>query len=239
MKSIRSFLYKRELRGVRAGKRAKRSYAQCGEDLIIDFLLDTIGIRFPSYLDLGAHHPSYLNNTYIFYQRGCKGINVEANPNLMPKFFQARKRDVNLNIGITDLNNKGILDFYVMTAPTMSTFSENEARRLESESSIRISKIIKIPTITLVDLVNKYANGTFPDILTCDLEGLDEMVIESLKAFQQPQLPKVICLETATFREHGFGSKKVALIEKVCAMGYTVHADTFINTIFCRKDIVN
>ncbi|MBI3382849.1 MAG: FkbM family methyltransferase [Aquabacterium sp.] len=239
MNNIRSALYKYERRGVLAGKRAKKSYAQCGEDLIIDFVLNAIGIQFPSYLDLGAHHPSYLNNTYIFYQRGCRGINVEANPNLMPDFFQKRKRDVNLNIGITDTPGNEALDFYIMTAPTMSTFSEAEARRLERESSIRISQVIKIPTVTLVDLVHQHAGDTFPDILTCDLEGLDEMVIESLKAFKQPQLPKIICLETATFREHGFGSKKTPLIEKVCAMGYTVHADTFINTIFCRQDVVN
>lgn len=203
----------------------------------MDFLLNVYGIRFPSYLDLGAHHPTYLNNTYIFYQRGCRGINVEANPHLMAAFQKRRSRDTNLNIGIANGNHEQGLDFYVMNASTMSTFSEEEAKRLEKESSLRISQVLKIPTINLKSLINKYSKDVFPDILTCDLEGLDDMIVDDLQSFEKCQLPKVICLETVTYQEVGFGSKKNGLIEKTRALGYTVHADTFINTIFARSDL--
>ena len=45
---------------------SRRSYAQCGEDLIIDFLFATLKVPKVRYLDLGAHHPTYFSNTYFF-----------------------------------------------------------------------------------------------------------------------------------------------------------------------------
>lgn len=236
MRNLTHILYKRKKKAILAGKSARQSYAQCGEDLIMDFLLQANGIEFPSYLDLGAHHPSYLSNTYTFYQRGCRGVNVEANPQLMPPFLKTRNRDINLNVGITDTRSADGLDFYIMTAPTMSTFSKAEAERVQAESSIRISEVARIPTLTLQDLIDTHCQGRFPDILTCDIEGLDDLVIDSLHSFTANVLPKVICLETATFQEVGFGRKKTALIDKTRALGYEIFADTFINTIFRHAD---
>ncbi|MFM6249337.1 MAG: hypothetical protein ACKPEQ_09345, partial [Dolichospermum sp.] len=56
------------------------SYSQCGEDLIINFIFNNLGIINPSYLDIGAHHPTYLSNTYSFYRKGCQGVCVEPDP---------------------------------------------------------------------------------------------------------------------------------------------------------------
>ncbi len=39
----------------------KISYAQCGEDLIVSGLFQTLGISQPTYLDLGAHHPTLVS----------------------------------------------------------------------------------------------------------------------------------------------------------------------------------
>ena len=65
----------------------KKSYAQNGEDLIIDFAFrEVFKINQPSYLDIGAHHPFCFSNTQLFYERGSQGINVEANP-FLHKFF--------------------------------------------------------------------------------------------------------------------------------------------------------
>ncbi len=60
----------------------KISYSQCGEDIIVDYIFKAIGINKPSYIDIGAHDPHYLNNTYIFSKKGCKGINIEPDPYL-------------------------------------------------------------------------------------------------------------------------------------------------------------
>ena len=63
-------------------KNYSKSYAQCAEDLIIRFAFDQMGIRKPVYLDIGAHDPIFLSNTYLFYKKGSRGVCVEPNPML-------------------------------------------------------------------------------------------------------------------------------------------------------------
>ncbi len=48
----------------------EKSYSQCGEDLIVKFILrDVMGEkRNISYMDIGANHPIRLSNTYLFYK---------------------------------------------------------------------------------------------------------------------------------------------------------------------------
>ncbi len=58
------------------------THAQHGDDIIIRAVFDNLGIDNPSYLDIGAHHPTNISNTKLFYDAGSRGINVEANPNL-------------------------------------------------------------------------------------------------------------------------------------------------------------
>src|SRR5688572_17355247 len=79
----------------------KISYSQSGEDLIIKYIFDNLGISQPSYFDIGAHHPFFLSNTALFYSLGCRGINVEPDPSLFTPFKDKRKEDINLNIGIS------------------------------------------------------------------------------------------------------------------------------------------
>ena len=83
-----------------AGPHYKKSYSQCGEDLIVQFVFETMNVARPTYLDIGAHHPTLLNNTYIFYQAGARGVNVEPDPALISRFNRVRPADVNLNCGI-------------------------------------------------------------------------------------------------------------------------------------------
>jgi hypothetical protein len=100
----------------------KVSYAQCGEDLIIQCIFNLRGIDKPSYIDIGANHPFFISNTRLFYEKGCRGINIEANPDLLGDFMKYRPRDINLNVGIYE--NEAELDFYIMKDNTLSTFSK-------------------------------------------------------------------------------------------------------------------
>lgn len=224
------------------GLRPHRSYSQCGEDLIVKFLFRTQGIAQPSYIDIGAHDPNYLNNTKLFYDGGSRGINIEANPALMARFRRKRARDVNLNVGIVDDRDDGkLLDFHVASVPTMSTFSAEEAKRLEEQTSVRIQSVIQVPARGLTSIVKEHWNGTFPDLLTIDIEGLDGVVIPSLLQCAPAQRPKALCMETLTYAEKSSGGegpeKKHDLIAAVRGAGYEIYADTNINTIFCRSDL--
>ncbi len=210
----------------------KESFAQCGEDLIVKYILDNLKVSKPSYLDIGAHHPLYLNNTALFYKAGSTGINIEPDPELFKKFKYTRSNDTNLNIGISD--KEGQLDFYIMSTPTLNTFSKTEAENYAKEGDYTISKVEKITVTTLSSIIGNYCNGKFPD-LTVDAEGIDEIIIKQIE-FER-NYPIVICIETISFSTSGKGVKNNKLINMLVNNGYLVYADTNINTIFVRKDI--
>jgi glycosyltransferase involved in cell wall biosynthesis len=67
----------RYLRNKKYSWKPKISYSQCGEDIIIDFLLTWLKIKNPTYLDIGANDPVKLSNTYYFYKKGSRGVLIE------------------------------------------------------------------------------------------------------------------------------------------------------------------
>lgn len=224
---------------VTKGVRGRSSYSQCGEDLLIRFVFDILRVPRPSYLDLGAHHPAYLSNTKRLYQEGCRGINVEANPVLLASFRRHRSEDLNLNVGIVPEERDGEeVEFYVMNDPAMSTFSADEARRLEAETAMRVVARQRVPVRGLQSLVAEHCGGVFPDLLTVDIEGTDELVVPALAGTLVNRRPKVVCIETLTYSESGTARKKTELIDALTATGYDVYADTYINTLFKRSDLM-
>ncbi len=211
----------------------KKSYAQSGEDLIIDFIFHELKNPLPTYIDIGAHHPFYLNNTAIFYERGGQGINIEPDPTLFMEFTWERKRDTNLNIGIS--GKEDILDFYQISTPTLNTFSYEEAVAYNKQGDFKIEKVHKIPVDTVNNILKKYNNNIFPDFLSLDAEGIDEIVLQSIN--YQENFPKVICVETISFSTTGRCRKNNDIISFLIEKGYLLYADTYINSIFVKKDI--
>jgi FkbM family methyltransferase len=210
------------------------SYSQCGEDLIVDFVFGQLGIEKPNYIDIGAHHPRYINNTFLFYQKGSRGINIEPDPALFQEFTVQRKEDTNLNIGIGE--EAGEADFYIMNTPSLNTFIKSEAENIVKENSAyKISEVRKIKVRTLIDILKEFNNGSFPDFMTIDVEGLDEQIIRGINF--ESVVPKIMCVETLTFADNGRGVKKTDLIEFLKSKGYLAYADTHINTIFVKEKL--
>ena len=208
----------------------KKSYSQCGEDLIIRVIFDNLGINNPSYIDIGAHHPNYINNTAIFYNKGALGINIEPDPFLFKRFQKYRKKDVNINAGVA--NEEGLLDFYIMSAPTLNTFSKTGVEDAGKEG-YKILEVKKIRVLQLKKIIAEYANGKFPDFLSLDVEGLDMDILQSI---DYQNAPIVICVETISFSNSGNGIKDNTIANFLADKGYMVFADTYINTIFIKRD---
>jgi len=211
----------------------KRSYSQCGEDLIVNYIFTVLNISKPSFVDIGAHHPYYLSNSALFYELGSEGINIEPDPILFKNFMLYRKRDINLNIGISD--KEGLADFYIINVPTLNTFSKEEAERYKGEGNFFIQNVLKIKTNSLSNIIREHAGGVFPQFLNIDAEGVDELIINSIDFSNN--YPLVICIETISFSTSGRGIKNTNLISKIENFGYLKYADTNINTIFVRKDL--
>ena len=217
------------------------SYAQFGEDLILSHLFHQLDIKNPTYLDIGANEPRYISNTYFFYLRGSRGILIEPNPFLFKKLKKMRPKDIVLNTGI-GFNETAQADFFVFPnyANGLNTFSEKEARHWENIGmkglgKIPIEKIIKMPLVTVNNILEQHFNGKSPNFISLDVEGLD---LEILKSIDYTRIkPEVICVETLAYDEDQktFKLNEINLFLK--SMNYEVYADTRVNTIFCRKDL--
>ncbi len=210
----------------------KKSYAQCGEDLIVDHLIKIIGVKEPYYLDLGAHHPTCLSNSYYFYEKGFTGVCVDADPSLISAFEKIRQRDLILNLGVGI--EKSVLDFYLMSSKTLNTFSKAEAERYVSYGNQQIEKVIKVEVETINSIIKKHCKRV-PNLISLDVEGLDFMILQSFD-FDQFR-PEIFCIETLSYTEDKTERKLTEIIELMNQKGYMVYADTYINTIFVDKSI--
>jgi FkbM family methyltransferase len=214
----------------KANQFQKTSFAQSGEDIITDFVLCQLHINKPIYLDIGAHHPHYLSNTFYFYEKGYRGINIEPDPFLIEGFKKMRSEDINLNVGVGLNKKKDSVDFFVMSTRTLNTFSKKEAERIASYGNNKIEQVIKVPLVPVNDIIDENCRNGYPNFVSLDVEGLD---FEILKSFNfQKYMPEVLCVETLTYSENKSERKLDEIITYVCSKGYFVYADTYINTIF-------
>jgi FkbM family methyltransferase len=211
----------------------KISYSQLGEDLIIDFIFKNFKIGKPTYIDIGAHHPTHLSNTYLFYKNGSEGICVEPDPELFKKIKKERKNDICLNIGI-GIEEEKLADYYVMSAKVLNTFSKEEAEHLTNTTSKKIEKVIKIPLVPINKIITKYLNNKAPNFVSLDTEGYDFKILKSLD-FNNFR-PEIFCVETITYTEDKTERKENEIIAFMKEKGYFVFADTYINTIFVDKN---
>jgi len=215
-----------------AWKKSKRSYAQCGEDLIVDFVLENrFGISRPTYLDIGAHAPVYLSNTYLFYRKGGSGVLVEPDPLLWKQIKKSRARDICLNVGV-GISSATAADFHIMDCRTLNTFSRQDAERYQSQDGHRIEQIMSVPLVPVVKIIEENFPAT-PNFISLDVEGLDLDILKSLD-FERFR-PEVMCVETLTYTRDFSGVKLCDIVELMEGNGYFVYADTFINSIFVDR----
>ena len=206
---------------------SKTSYAQCGEDLILQYLFMVLGIDRVRYLDVGAHHPSYLSNTYLFYQNGGQGVCVEPDPSLYKEFSGKRPRDIHLNCGVGVTS--GEADFFLMSTSTLNTFSREEAERYQSYGQQRILKVVEMELKTINEIIAQNFEKA-PNLVSLDVEGFDYAIMQNFD-FSKYR-PEVFCLETLTYTEDKSERKLTEIIDLMHGNGYQTYADTYINTIF-------
>lgn len=212
--------------------RYKKSYSQSGEDAIVKFIFDQIGVNYPTYLDIGAHHPFILSNTALLSLSGSTGVNIEPNPTLFKLFEKNRSKDVNINMGISE--EEGELDYYSLSDPGLNTFSKKEAEEYVNEHGHKLLSVDKMKTITIANVLKEHCNGIFPDFLSLDVEGLDLSLLKSID--YEGSTPTVICAETSTHSTKGHTEKIQSIIDFVCSKDYILYADTNINSIFVKRD---
>lgn len=180
-----------------------------------------------SYIDIGACHPTHFSNTYLLYENGHRGILVEPNPALYEHIRKSRPGDMCLNVGIS-IGTTDEAPFYIMKPPTLSTFSKEEADRLQHEGVI-LDRIASVKTKNINVLIEEYCK-TPPNFISLDIEGLDATILNTFD-FKKNR-PEIFCIETLSYSSRGHGTKDTEIFNIMSSNGYEVHADTHLNTIF-------
>jgi hypothetical protein len=152
------------------------SHSQFGEDMVLRFLSNDIKNGF--YVDIGAHHPVYLSNTYHFYCKGWKGINIDAAPGSMELFHILRPKDTNLEACLSP--DKDVeLEFFIFEQAAYNTFDKAMADKALFLGAKLIEKR-PLRTTTLKYLLDLYLpTETKIDLMTIDVEGMDEAILFS------------------------------------------------------------
>ncbi len=212
-------------------KNANLTFSQTGEDLLIKSASRFLEITDPTYLDIGANHPIYLSNTFLFYLAGSRGVCIEPNPSLASFFQKKRPRDTVLQIAIAPTN--GITTLHIVSDNALSTTAKTQAAHFKQSSKHSVVQEIKVPAKTMADIIDEYFPAKDPDIISLDIEGMDLQVLESFD-FHRSR-PPIFCVETLTYDEAKNGKKITQIIDLMVSRDYFVFADTFLNTIFVDK----
>jgi len=205
---------------------SRLSFSQQGEDIVLFHALhDTLKIAAPTYLDIGAAHPIRSNNTYLLYGTGSTGVLIEPNPMYVKLLKEIRPRDkvVAAGIGISDAS---AADYYeIKGAPMLNTFSSEQAEYLKKNGR-EVERVTKMPLININRLIGEQLGRT-PDLISTDIEGLDEAVIKTLDLSRYR--PGVICAEGVPMF---MGGKVGDLATYLVAHGYVVRGGSMVNTVF-------
>ncbi len=212
-------------------RHGQKTFAQCGEDIIVAFIFYSLKIDKPTYFDIGTNHPIHLNNTYYFYNKGSSGICIEPDPDLFPAIKRTRGKDICLNAGI-GIGEETEANFYVMSTNTLNTFCQETALRYASYGKQQIKKVIPISLITISEISKKYF---VPDFISLDVEGYELSILKSIDF--NILRPKVFCIETLSYTEDKTEKKLDDIIDYMLQQRYFVYADTYINTIFVDESI--
>jgi len=147
------------------------SYSQNHEDMILHVIFS--GVEKGFYVDVGAYHPVDHSVTNFFYKRGWRGINIEPNKRLFDNFVKKRKRDMNLNIGISD--KKGVLSFCeYLDLDGLSTFSEI-IKRSHINANYRTNEY-RVKVDSLKNVLKKTKEKVI-HFLKIDVEGFEYNVV--------------------------------------------------------------
>lgn len=207
---------------------AVNSYAQNGEDVLIWNLFNKLGIKKPSYIDIGAHHPYEISNTAIFYMNGCRGVNVEANPNLIDEFYKERPDDINICCGVG--NHPGKMPFYMIDEKSgRNSFKKERVDEfLLSNSDFELKEVRNIEIKTLEMIIDKV--GYMPDYMSIDIEGMEYEVLSQYDLLNKG--PKVITLEVMRNNVE-YGQKVIRLLEDA---DYFMYVKIYSNITFVKNE---
>lgn len=202
-------------------------FSQEGEEIIVRRYFEYRNSGF--FIDVGAYHPIKFSNTYKLYTLGWRGVNIDATPNSMIAFNEARANDLNIEAAIS--NEIEDLKFFEFDEGALNTFDELKAQKIINAGIYKLISTRQIRTQTLESILDKCIKaGQKIDLLSIDAEGFDLKVLKSNN--WEKFRPSLIIIETDIKDIARFLRSAEAnyLQEK----GYSCFAKTFKSAFFCE-----
>ena len=163
------------------------SYAQNFEDVILWRALGRIENGF--YIDIGAQHPFVDSVSRAFYEKGWRGISVEATPAYANLLRDDRPDELIIQAAVS--KRSGVLQFYEIPNTGISTGDLSIADEHRKRGFI-VQELV-VPCITLENIFSQTKNKEI-HWLKIDVEGMEQDVLESWGNY--PARPWVIVVES-------------------------------------------
>jgi FkbM family methyltransferase len=147
----------------------KDSYAQHGEDKIVELLLPE-GIN--TFIDIGANDGVLFSNTYKFAKKGAQGLCIEPSPSAYKK------------LKLNHLIHPRIKCFQCAVSNEIGHIFLKEDGYEETLSKVYTECVpgsFKVPTITFDHILKKYPYFINTDLLSIDVEGHEKNVLDGLR----------------------------------------------------------
>jgi FkbM family methyltransferase len=227
-----------------ASPSGSESFSQLGEDRIVASILRFIGQAEPlRYADIGAAHPVWDNNTYLFYKAGGSGLLVEADPDYLAEYSQHRPRDAVEQVAVVPerLAGNGNITFYAMEDRGWSSISAEHSALAASLGKGGVRREFTVRCEGINALLSRHFPEGRIDLLSIDIEGVDAELLADLDMARFS--PKILIVENdgAVEETDGVdraGSPFIATARMMKARGYRFYGYTFVNTIYVRADVL-
>lgn len=160
------FYYFYKLLKIYRNKKPSIHYGEFGEDIFINRIFKDIKIG--RYVDVGCYHPFKGSLTAQLYKKGWNGINIDLSKSSIDLFNIARKKDINLNLAISDFD--GETNYY-----ENSPINQQNSLIKDNDDQIKIK--IQCKRLSSILLKNNFYNFEY---LNIDVEGSEEKVVRGL-----------------------------------------------------------
>jgi FkbM family methyltransferase len=167
------------------------SWSQGGEDLAL--LHAIAGKRDGLFIDIGAHHPYRFSVTHHLSRIGWRGVNVDANSELIEIFNKERPLDINI---CAAAGTEESYTFTIFKEPALSSVNSEWKDKFQADGW-EVDRTVTVPGISLRDIYNQNFPQDCIDLLSIDAEGSDFNVLISMdfESLDKDRFPQFLLLE--------------------------------------------
>ena len=166
------------------------------------------------YIDVGAQHPVHDSVSKAFYEKGWRGIHVEATHAYADLLRRDRPDETVIEAALS--NQHGTLRFFEIPDTGLST-GDTEIAARHRKQGFQVCET-SVPTLTLLDI---FALAGHREIhwLKIDVEGMEKQVLEGWG--HSPKRPWILVIEATlpntTIESHHEWEQQVLSLGYLCA----------------------